>query len=97
MTTTFDHKDPYENPVIEFDFAGELASISGTPAITVTPINGADAGAMAILSGAFQILGTSVFQRVDGGLININYELRCEASDGVNKRVRTAILPVRRG
>ena len=95
MTTQLDDKHPYENPIVEFDFAGELASISGMPVITVTPINGVDPDALTILSGAFQISGTSVFQRVDNGLNNINYELLCKASDGTNKRVRRAILPVR--
>lgn len=94
--TSLDEKDPYENPVVEFDFTGELASISGTPVITVTPINGADPAAASMLSGAFQISGTKVFQRLDNGLIKINYELRCEASDGINKRVRVGVLPVRK-
>lgn len=88
-------KAPIENPVIEFDFTGELGPIIGAPVITVTPINGADAGAMAMLSGAFQISGTTVLQRVVNGLDNINYKLYCEASDGVNIRVRAAVLPVR--
>ena len=94
-TTQLPAKHTYENPVVEFDFAGELASITGTPVITVTPINGADPDAMTILSGAFQISGTSVFQRVDNGLNNMNYELLCKASDGINKRVCRAILSVR--
>lgn len=90
-----DEKAPVENPVVTFDFTGELGPITGTPVITVTPINGADPGAMAMLSGAFQISGSTVLQRVVNGLDNINYKLYCEASDGVNIRVRAAVLPVR--
>lgn len=90
-----DEKAPVENPVVEFDFTGELGPIVGTPLITVTPINGADAGAVAMLSGALQISGSTVLQRVVNGLDNINYKLVCEAFDGVNIRVRAAILPVR--
>lgn len=94
-TTLLDAKHPFEDPVLEFDFEGELGPVSGTPVITVTPINGTDPDALDMLDGAFQISGTSVFQRVSNGLNNINYELLCKASDGTNNRVRRAILPVR--
>lgn len=93
--TQFEEKDPYENPVLEFDFAGELESISGTPVITVTTINSIDPDAISILSGALQISGMKVLQRVDNGLNLVNYKFVCKATDGVNKRVRTGILPVR--
>lgn len=83
-----------ESVVIEFDFRGELSAPSAAM-VSVTPVNGADPGAAAMLDGSVQIVGASVFQRVKPGIAGLNYRLRCRAVDGNEVRVRSAILPVR--
>lgn len=79
----------YENPVLEFDFSGELSSID-TAVITVSP-------AGLLLDGAYQVSGAVVLQRVRSltGQDKTNYRIRCEAVSGVEKRVRVGVLPVR--
>lgn len=94
MSTQLPETDPDENPIVEFDFAGELTA-PASPVITVTPINGADPSATAVLVGPAQISGTSVFQRVKPNLAGINYKLRCKATQGDDVRVRVGILPSR--
>lgn len=89
-----DDKDPWESVVVEFDFTGELVSIDSAT-VVVTPVNGTDAGASAMLEGALQIIGSSVYQRVRNGVDKLNYKLRCEAVSGSDKRVRAGVLPVR--
>lgn len=82
--------DPRENPVVEFDFTGELASIT-TAVLDITP------GGIDLLDGAYQVVGAVVYQRIKRGVAspNTNYHIDCEASDGINTRVRAAIIPVR--
>lgn len=86
-----DEMDPWENPVIEFDFYGELTAISAV-VVSVAP------GGITFLEGAPQIVGTSVYQRIKPGITidKTNYTLRCEATGGLERRVRSAVLPVRR-
>lgn len=87
-------KDPWENVAVEFVFAGELSAIDSA-AVSIAVVNGTDADVAAMLDGALQISGTSVFQRVANGVDDVNYKLRCEAAHGADKRVRAGILPVR--
>lgn len=94
MSTILDETDPSENPIVEFDFSGELTAPSSA-VIYVTPINGADQGAASMLIGSAQFSGASVFQRVKPNLSGINYKLRCEATQGDDVRVRVGILPAR--
>lgn len=84
--------DPAENPVIEFDFAGELPAIDQVLSVEITP------GGATLLDGAPQIVGTSVLQRIKPDITNIdtNYTVRCVALGGTDRRVRAATLPVRR-
>ncbi len=90
MTKTFDEMDPWENPVIEFDFAGELAAVD-TAVVEVTP------GGPELLDGVCQISGAGVYQRIKSEAMTagVNYRFRCKAAHGLDKRVRSAILPVR--
>lgn len=92
MIKFLDEMDPWENPVVEFDFSADLASVDGTPVITITP------GGIGLLDGAPQIVGASVLQRIkpDIALDKTNYTMICKASGGVERRVRAAILPVRK-
>lgn len=82
--------DPAENPVVEFDFYGEMVSIDSA-VVSITPVGAA------LLDGAPQISGTSVLQRIKHGVAadKTNYTLRCEAIGGADRRVRAATLPVR--
>jgi hypothetical protein len=90
MTKLLPETDPRENPVLEFDFDGDLESIT-TVVLNVTP-SGVD-----LLDGAHQVVGAIVYQRIKRGvaLANTNYHIDCEATDGVNYRVRAAIIPMR--
>lgn len=92
--TVLPEKDPRESVVVEFPFAGEL-SAPASPTLTITAINGSDPAIANMLEGAAQISGTSVLQRVNAGVDDISYKLRCEASQGSDIRVRTAVLPVK--
>lgn len=94
MSTQLPETDPDENPIVEFDFTGELAA-PASAVISVTPINGADPGAASMLIGSAQFSGASVFQRVKPNIAGINYKLRCKATQGDDVRVRVGILPAR--
>ncbi len=94
MTQILEETDPDENPIVEFDFTGELTAPESA-VISVTPINGDDPDAASMLVGSAQFSGASVFQRVKPNLSGINYKLRCKATQGDEVRVRAAILPVR--
>ncbi len=88
-------KDPSESVVLEFDFSGELASISGATVTAAIAGNGADPDIAYVVDGAAQISGTSVLQRMSAGVAGLNYRMRCEATDGSNIIVRSDIVPVR--
>lgn len=90
MRQTLDEMDPWENPVVQFDFDGELSSVDSAM-VTITP------GGAELLDGAIQIVGTSVFQRIKSGAATdkTNYNIRCEAVGGIDRRVLVGVLPVR--
>lgn len=92
MRQTLPAMDPAENPVLEFDFSADLASIDQVLSVEIAP------GGSALLDGAPQIVGTSVMQRIKPDIANIdtNYTVRCVALGGTDRRVRAATLPVRR-
>ena len=92
--TTLDSKDPVEKFAVEFDFSKTLASI--TDAVVTESVRGEYSPAGSIIDGSRAISGTKVFQRVgDGGTPGNDYVLRCEATDGVEKYVLVATIPVR--
>lgn len=90
MTMMLPDTDPWENPVVEFNFTGELASVDSAT-VSIEP------GGAGLLDGALQIVGASVLQRIKSAAIidKTNYTIRCQATGGVDRRVRSAILPVR--
>jgi len=94
MTTITDDLYIGESVVVEFDYSGELTA-PASAVVTVTPVNGTDAGAAAMLDGAAQISGAKVYQRVQPGIAGLNYKLHCVATQGSDKRVRAGIIPVR--
>lgn len=86
-------KDPAENIVLEFDFTGELTSIS-TATVSITAQDGSNTAAT-MLDGAPQITGAKVLQRIKNGVDQIDYKPRCVAISGADVRVRAATLPVK--
>lgn len=89
-----DDKGPAEVVTVEFVFEGELLSIDSA-SVSITVVNGSDPDVAAMLDGALQISGTSVFQRIKNGLDKVNYRPYCLAVSGTEKRERAGILPVR--
>lgn len=83
-----------ESVVVEFAFAGELTVITAAT-VAISPINGVDTGAAAMLDGLPQVRGTSVYQRVRPGIAGLNYQIVCRATQGETAIIRQAILPVR--
>lgn len=94
MTQLVDVTDPAENPIVDFDFTGELTA-PASAVITVTPIDAVDPDAASMLIGGPQFSGASVFQRVKPNLSGVDYKLRCEATQGDDTRVRACIMPSR--
>lgn len=90
MTQLLKEMDPWENPVVEFDFTGEL-SVIDSASVSITPV-GPD-----MLDGAYQIVDQVVYQRIkpEVAQVQTNYHIRCEAVGGVERRVRAAIIPAR--
>jgi hypothetical protein len=77
---TFDVKDPTESWPLTFNFAPDLAAgetLTGTPSITVTVLQGTDPSPQAILNGpaAFDQTLTMVIQPSIGGLNGVDYQL----------------------
>ena len=93
--TAITQKDPREAFVVEFDFSANIASITSAT-ITAEIVGGAAGTAAAILSGAPQIVGSKVWQRVHAGQIGSDYALDCVATDGTETYVLVATLPVRK-
>jgi hypothetical protein len=83
--------DPWENPVVEFDFTGELASVDSAT-VSIEP------GGAGLLDGALQITGAVVYQRVKSDMLadKTNYYIRCQGTGGVDRRVRAAYIPARK-
>ena len=93
---SFSAKDPGEIVFLGFDFAA-LAGAVASPVVTATHRDGtADAAPSAILSGAPTISGTTIVQRVAGGVAGANYLLRCQVDTAAGERFALAgVLPVR--
>lgn len=86
-------KDPAEAYAVEFKFDRVLSSITGATC-TVSLLAGTDTTPSALLDGAAQISGTSVYQRIQSGEAGCTYKLRCEATDGTETYVLTASMGV---
>ena len=88
-----DPKDPSEAYAVEFKFDRVLSSITEATC-SVSLLAGADASSSDVLDGLPQIGGSSVYQRVHGGIPGCTYKLRCEATDGTETYVLTASIGV---
>ena len=86
-------KDPAEEFAVAFDFSSELSAITSAT-VTVITQRGTDETPSAVLNGDPQINGTTVRQRIRGGLHKVTYKFRCEATDGTEVWVITQGLPV---
>lgn len=86
-------KTPAESVVIEFDFGEELDGVDAAT-VSITPI-GVDPAAALVLTGAPQILGAKVLQRVSAGLDRMSYTIVCTATRGEDIRQLADILRVR--
>lgn len=76
-------KDVAETKVVEFDFSDELGageSIVSVATVEVSVITGTDASPNALRSGTAIVSGTSVLQRITGGVAGCTYHLRCVAT-----------------
>ena len=79
-------KDPAEIITVTFDFSA-LATAVSNPVISCTVFGSvADPSASAMLSGSPQISGTSVLQRITGGISGATYKLRCVIDDADGER-----------
>jgi hypothetical protein len=76
--TTIGPKDIAETKVVEFPFLDELGAGETIASVitSATVTSGVDANPSSILSGASVISGTSVLQRVTGGIAGVTYHLR---------------------
>jgi hypothetical protein len=91
----FSAKDPAESLVLTFDF-GALASSVTAPVVTAERYSGAaDSAPEAMISGAAQVDGAKVLQRVVGGVAGCTYVMRarCNTADG-SVLVEAGLLPV---
>lgn len=82
--TQLDPKDPAEIVDVAMDFAA-LASSVNTPTVTITRVAGApDASANTMLNGSPSVSGSTVRQRLTGGVDGAEYLIRFQvnASDG---------------
>lgn len=87
-------KDPTESVVVEFDFDGEMESVTSA-VVTATVHSGTDANPSGILYAAPQVSGDKVTQRIQAGVSGVTYTLRCEATAGLDVVVRSDLLPVK--
>jgi phage gp36-like protein len=97
MTTKWIDKDPGDSIVVEFDFSASATGLTGTPTIAVQVSDAlADPTPADILSGTVTVVGTTVRQRIVGGITGLDYFLQCTAvsSNGDTLTIES-ILPVR--
>lgn len=95
----FDPKRPNEAVTLAFDFAPALpagVTITSVDPVTVDLWAGEDATPAAILVGSPVLSGAIVLQRVEGGLLGVDYLpiARVVLSDGQSREL-PARLPIR--
>jgi hypothetical protein len=92
----FGPKDPEARVLLAFEFKRWLLSVQDAQVGIIRWRGAADASPEDVLDGQPQLRGTRVFQWVQGGVLNTDYELRVVATgpDG-SKAVLEGILPVR--
>ena len=76
-------KDPAEIVTLSYDFAS-LTATPSSPVVTISVLNGIDADAAAMLTGAPSLVGTKVLQQISAGLAGVDYTVRyqVDAPDG---------------
>ena len=93
MTVRFDTKAPGEDITCEFSFAA--IGVPATPVIDIDVLSGTDASPEALRLGSPAINGSTVLQRITGGLDGVDYVIKCWAQIGADRYLIDAILPVR--
>ena len=82
----FSPKTTNESYPVAFGFENILndlapgENITGVPTVTATVLIGTDATPQAIVSGAAQVSGTDVLQRIIAGVIGVTYLLACKVT-----------------
>jgi hypothetical protein len=96
MAQSFSEKDPQEIVYLTFDFS-RLTSTIQTATLTVQRLIGPyDSSPQTMIVGSAVIAKGVVKQRVQNGLANTDYRIRCEAVTADGQRyVLDGILPVR--
>jgi hypothetical protein len=92
MTQTFSPKDPSEIIVVSCDFAAVCAAPSNAVVTAQHDDGPADASPQALISGAAQINGTVVLQRLQGGVEGTAYKLRFQVDGADGSRFVEACL-----
>lgn len=93
MTVRFDTKAPGEDITCEFIFTA--LGTPSAPVVDIAVLSGTDASPESIRLGSPAIVGTTVLQRITGGVDGVDYALRCWAQIGADRLLIDAILPVR--
>lgn len=90
----FSAKDPDEIITLTFDFTNITSAVSN-PVLSITVVEGTDPTPAAMLSGAAQIVGAKVLQKITGGVSSVRYDIRCQidSPDG-NRYVLADVLPI---
>lgn len=89
-------KDPAESVVIEFDFSKELSSIDSAEVEVYIHGDGIDRTVPSnLIDGTHVITGTSVYQRVSGGISGVDYRMKCIAVSGNDVIVVSDVMRVR--
>lgn len=85
-------KDPAEIITLAFDFSAVAAAVLA-PMVSAAHESGpADPSPAAILSGAAQVQGATVLQKIVGGVAGATYRLRCQVDTPDGERF---VLPAR--
>lgn len=95
MSTTFSPKRVGEIYIVAIDFAA-ITPTPTAPVVTVEWVDGtADASPAAMKSGAATVVGTSVQQKIVGGVAGAGYRLlfQADAPDG-SRYIEEALLRV---
>lgn len=93
---SFDAKDPAEIIPLVFDFSG-LTPTPVSPVIVISHEAGAaDPTPAALLLGSPQVVGAQIRQKIQGGVLNADYRIRCQVDTPEGLRwVKSGVLPVR--
>lgn len=75
---TIGPKDIAESKIVEFPFGSEMGSgeAIASATVTITVVTGTDAAPGTMLIGLPVTAGTSVLQRVAGGVVGVTYHIK---------------------